>query len=204
MCAFARIFLALSLWLTFIGQAPASVLDSIIEQIPTAPLIRGQYTQTQKLVHVPQPFVTHGHFVFWRDSVFLWKTQDKIPTSTVYSEHSFKTYVHLRGQRIVSSSSPATSLENRVLWALFSKDFNSLELDFQILAHDGKEGWQLDFFPKTNLTRSIVKHIQIRGHEIPESMTMQNYSGDFTTLRFTNVELSSSSSSEEEAELANP
>ena len=92
MCAFARIFLALSLWLTFIGQAPASVLDSIIEQIPTAPLIRGQYTQTQKLVHVPKPFVTHGHFVFWRDSVFLWKTQDKIPTSTVYSEHSFKTY----------------------------------------------------------------------------------------------------------------
>ena len=82
MCAFARIFLALSLWLTFIGQAPASVLDSIIEQIPTAPLIRGQYTQTQKLVHVPQPFVTHGHFVFWRDSVFLWKTA--IPTHLLF------------------------------------------------------------------------------------------------------------------------
>lgn len=204
MCTAARIFFTLLFGLTVMGQASSSVLDSIIEQIPTAPIIRGHYTQTQKLVNVPKPFVTQGHFVFWRDSVFLWKTQDKVPTSTVYSEQSFKTYVHLRGQRIVSSASPATSLENRVLWALFSKDFNSLELDFQIFAHEDKQGWQLDFFPKTNLTRSIVKHIQIRGKEMPESMTMQNYSGDFNTLRFTNMELSSGSSSEEEADLANP
>lgn len=201
--ALAALFYCLATLLTG-SMAWAAELDDIINAIPTQTVIRGRYIQTQKLVHVPHAFTTEGHFIFWRDSVFLWRTNAPIRTTTLYTDKSLKTYLHINGKRIESVSSSATSIENRILWSIISRDLNALELDFQILAYDLPQGWQLDFYPKTNLTRSIVKHVIMLGRTGPRELIVENYSGDLTILKLFDISLSNASSSQEEAELANP
>lgn len=193
--AAASLAVATSVW--------ASPMD-IAERLDVAPVIEGHFVQTEKLVLIPQPFQCEGFFIFWENDVLLWKTKFPVATTSLYNDKTFKTYIHLNGKRIENSSASVTNVVNRILWGLLSTDITALELDFQIFTQNNENGWRMDFFPKSNMTGSIVKHISVTGNRIPERIVVENFSNDITTLVISDIKLSETSSSRQENELANP
>ena len=80
----------------------ASPMD-IAERLDVAPVIEGHFVQTEKLVSIPKPFQCEGFFIFWKNDVLLWKTKSPVPTTSLYNDKTFKTYIHLNGKRIEKS-----------------------------------------------------------------------------------------------------
>lgn len=181
----------------------ASTMD-IISRLKVAPVIEGNFVQTEKLVSIPTPFQCEGFFIFWKNDVLLWKTRNPIATTSIYNDQSFRTYTHLNGQTIENTSASATNTVNRILWGLLSKDMTALELDFQIFTQNNDNGWRMDFYPKSNMTGSIVKHISVVGKESLEQIVVEHFSSDITKLTIENVKLPETSSTRQENELANP
>lgn len=181
----------------------ASIHD-ITARIHRAPVVEGRFTQTEKLVSVPKVFKCEGFFIFWTDDVLLWKTEHPVSTTTVYTDQNVKTYVHLNGKRIENTSASNTSIVNRILWGLLTSDMTALELDFQIFTQNTPDGWQMDFYPRSNMTASIIKHVWITGKETPEKIVVENFSDDVTTLVIGDLTFSDISSTRQENELANP
>ena len=200
-------FLALSVFTTLTLTAAtcsvASVSD-IAARIQRAAVVEGEFTQTEKLVSVPKTFQCEGFFIFWNDDVLLWKTEKPISTTTVYTDQSVKTYIHLNGKRIENTSASNTNIVNRILSGLLSADMTSLELDFQIFTQNNPDGWQMNFYPKSNMTASIIKHVLVTGKNIPEKIVVENFSDDIITVTIRNVTFSNMSSTRQENELANP
>ncbi len=200
-------FLALSVFTTLALTAAtcsvASVSD-IAARIQRAAVVEGEFTQTEKLVSVPKTFQCEGFFIFWNDDVLLWKTEKPISTTTVYTDQSVKTYIHLNGKRIENTSASNTNIVNRILSGLLSADMTSLELDFQIFTQNNPDGWQMNFYPKSNMTASIIKHVLVTGKNIPEKIVVENFSDDIITVTIRNVTFSNMSSTRQENELANP
>lgn len=62
----------------------------------------------------------------------------------------------------------------------------------------------MDFYPKSNMTGSIVKHVSVTGKDTPEKIVVENFSSDITTLIIDEIKLSEISSTQQENELANP
>ena len=136
--------------------------------------------------------------------MLLWKTEHPVSTTTVYTDQNVKTYVHLNGKRIENTSASNTSIVNRILWGLLTSDMTALELDFQIFTQNTPDGWQMDFYPRSNMTASIIKHVRITGKETPEKIVVENFSDDVTTLVIGDLTFSDISSTRQENELANP
>lgn len=183
--------------------ACASTMD-IVSRLKVAPVIEGRFVQTEKLVSIPKPFECEGFFIFWKNDVLLWKTSKPIATTSIYNDQNFKTYIHLNDKTIESASPSATNTVNRILWGLLSTDMTALELDFQIFTQNTDGDWRMDFYPKSNMTGSIVKHISVVGRESPKRIVVEHFSNDVTTLIIENVKLSETSSTRQENELANP
>ena len=80
----------------------------------------------------------------------------------------------------------------------------SLELDFQIFTQNNPNGWQINFYPKSNMTASIVKHISVSGKNTPEKIVVENFSDDVTTVIISNMTFAEMSTTRQENELANP
>ena len=189
--------------LTVAHSSWASISD-ITARIQKAAVVEGRFTQTEKLVSIPRPFQCEGFFISWKDDVLLWKTQNPIPTTTVYTDQSVKTYIHLNGKRIENTSASNTNIVNRILAGLLSADMTSLELDFQIFTQNNPNGWQINFYPKSNMTASIVKHISVSGKNTPEKIVVENFSDDVTTVIISNMTFAEMSTTRQENELANP
>ena len=162
------------------------------------------FIQRQKLVSIPKVFECEGFFIFWENDVLLWKTVQPVRTTSVYTDQNFKTYVHLNDKTITNTSLSATNIINRILWALLNNDMTALELDFQIFTQNNDSGWRMDFYPRSNMTGSIVKHVLVKGASAPQKIVVENYSNDITTLEISEITRSEISSSRQENELANP
>lgn len=195
--------LIITFFLTVTGSVYAST-SSIIARLKVAPVIEGRFVQTEKLVSIPKPFQTEGFFIFWKNDVLLWKAKEPVATTSIYNDQHFKTYIHLNGQRIENTSASVTNTVNRILWGMLSKDMTALELDFQIFTQNNPSHWRMDFYPKSNMTGSIVKHITVTGRDSPEKIVVEHYSSDITTLTISNITLAETSSTRQENELANP
>ena len=195
--------LIVTIFLSVTSSVYAST-SSILSRLKIAPVIEGHFVQTEKLVAIPQPFQTEGFFIFWKNDVLLWKAKKPIATTSIYNDQSFKTYIHLNGQRIENTSASATNTVNRILWGMLSKDMTALELDFQIFTQNNPDHWRMDFYPKSNMTGSIVKHITVTGQDNPEKIVVEHFSNDITTLTISDITLTETSSTRQENELANP
>ena len=176
----------------------------IVSRLSVAPVIEGQFVQTEKLVSIPKPFESNGFFIFWKDDVLMWKTKEPIETTSLYTDQHFKTYIHINNKVVENTSSSATNVVNRILWGLLSADMTALELDFQIFTQNTPNHWRMDFYPKSNMTGCIVKHVSVVGKDIPEQIVVEHFSSDITTLMISDVVLSDISSTRQENELANP
>ena len=202
----AHSFLTISLATVLFSVAPLSCASTadIISRLKIAPVIEGRFIQKEKLVSVPKPFECEVFLYFWKDDVLLWKATKPILTTSLYTDQNFKTYIHLNGKRIENTSPSATNIVNRILWGLLSADMTALELDFQIFSQNKPESWKMDFYPKSNMTGSIVKHVSVTGKDTPEKIVVENFSSDITTLIIDEIKLSEISSTQQENELANP
>ena len=192
---------AFSACVAFAAFAPVSHADSAADigsRLHSAPVVEGHFVQRQKLVSIPKVFI------FWENDVLLWKTVQPVRTTSVYTDQNFKTYVHLNDKTITNTSLSATNIINRILWALLNKDMTALELDFQIFTQNNDSGWRMDFYPRSNMTGSIVKHVLVEGASAPQKIVVENYSNDITTLEISEITRSEISSSRQENELANP
>lgn len=191
----------------FAAFAPVSHADSAADigsRLRSAPVVEGHFVQKQKLVSIPKVFECEGFFIFRENDVLLWKTVQPVRTTSVYTDQNFKTYVHLNGKTITNTSLSATNIINRILWALLNNDMTALELDFQIFTQNNDSGWRMDFYPRSNMTGSIVKHVLVEGASAPQKIVVENYSNDITTLEISEITRSEISSSRQENELANP
>lgn len=198
---------AFSACVAFAAFAPISHADSAADigsRLRSAPVVEGHFIQRQKLVSIPKVFECEGFFIFWENDVLLWKTVQPVRTTSVYTDQNFKTYVHLNDKTITNTSLSATNIINRILWALLNKDMTALELDFQIFTQNNNSSWRMDFYPRSNMTGSIVKHVLVEGASAPQKIVVENYSNDITTLEISEITRSEISSSRQENELANP
>ena len=80
----------------------------------------------------------------------------------------------------------------------------ALELDLQNFTQKNTDHWRMDFYPKSNMTGSIVKHITVTGQDNPEKIVVEHFSNDITTLTISDITLTETSSTRQENELANP
>ena len=202
----AHSFLTISLATVLFSVATVVVRIQLLTLFPDSKLrrlLRDVLFKKKNWFQSPNLLNVRVSLFFGRMTFSFGRLPNQILTTSLYTDQNFKTYIHLNGKRIENTSPSATNIVNRILWGLLSADMTALELDFQIFSQNKPESWKMDFYPKSNMTGSIVKHVSVTGKDTPEKIVVENFSSDITTLIIDEIKLSEISSTQQENELAN-
>lgn len=173
-------------------------------RIDDAAVFEGRFVQSERLVNAPKLFECHGYFIFKPDDVLFWRTQTPVPTTSIYNDREFKTFIYINDARIENTSTPTTNIINRILWSLLSEGNSSLELDFNVHTQTDGNQWQMDLYPITTAMLSVVKRVTVTGDTFVRQIKVESFSNDFTTVRLSDIERFPVLSTRQERDLANP
>lgn len=185
-------------------ESVAADYGVIRARIDDAAVFEGRFVQSERLVNAPKLFECHGYFIFKPDDVLFWRTQTPVPTTSIYNDREFKTFIYINDARIENTSTPTTNIINRILWSLLSKGNSSLELDFNVHTQTDGNQWQMDLYPITTAMLSVVKRVTVTGDTFVRQIKVESFSNDFTTVRLSDIERFPVLSTRQERDLANP
>ncbi|MCI5897191.1 MAG: outer membrane lipoprotein carrier protein LolA [Candidatus Aphodousia sp.] len=185
-------------------ESVAADYGVIRARIDDAAVFEGRFVQSERLVNAPKLFECHGYFIFKPDDVLFWRTQTPVPTTSIYNDREFKTFIYINDARIENTSTPTTNIINRILWSLLSEGNSSLELDFNVHTQTDGNQWQMDLYPITTAMLSVVKRVTVTGDTFVRQIKVESFSNDFTTVRLSDIERFPVLSTRQERDLANP
>lgn len=196
----ARMLLALCLLPLLAASAQAFDLSQLSQQLREPAVIRGQFVQHKHLRALPQPLVSHGHFVLARERGLLWLLQQPLQQDYRISDAGI-------AQRTPSGWEPAgqqaaAARQNQLFLAVLRGDAEALQRDFEIALLGTAEAWSLTLTPRSKLLQQVFSAIQIQGGATAERIELLETQGDSTVLLLENPEVDDQLTADEQHDFA--
>lgn len=184
-------------------QAQAAAPVAAIEAMLAKPdVLCGRFDQSKILQGIRKPVASSGRFCVVKGSGVLWRTLKPFPATLRLTRDQI---VQFNGERVAmtlnASSEPAVRMINGVLFSLLGGDLGQLGTLFDTDGTATAASWQVQLKARQPALAKAIGTIRLEGGAHVQSITMDDASGDKTSITFSGIESGKRAMSAEEAAL---
>ncbi len=179
-----KLILTLLIFVCLPVLAENNLLEELSNKAKNVESFSGTFIQHRKITVLPLPLISAGEFSYHHQTGMVWQTLEPIQSK-----------IHITHQGIQTDNSESTSNAvgtaqlAKTLLGLFSGDFKSLSVQFDIEVNGDNSQWHLFLTPKNRLVANQIEFIAILGKETTESVVIVDTNGDHTDLVFKTLKL---------------
>lgn len=185
--------------LPLLGAVPVAKIQSMVAQ---PKVLCGRFDQTKQLVGLKKPVISNGRFCVVAEKGVLWRTVQPFPNTLRLSRDEI---VQLRGERVAlrldAKQEPMVRMINRVLFALLAGDFGQLEKLFAVDGSVDKNGWSVTLKAREPGLAKAIGTLALEGAEYVKNVTIDEASGDRTSIVFSALQTGDGAMTLDEAAL---
>jgi hypothetical protein len=185
--------------LPLLGAAPLATIESMLIK---ATVLCGRFEQKKQLVGLKNAVSSSGRFCVVADKGVLWRTLKPFPNTLRLTRDEI---VQLRGDqvalRLEAKKEPTVRLINRVLFALLAGDLEQLEKLFKIDGSVQNHAWSVTLKAREPGLATAIGSIALKGGAYVKSITIDEPSGDRTSIDLVAIEIGDSAMNVDEAKL---
>jgi hypothetical protein len=185
--------------LPLLGAAPLSRIESMLLK---PAVLCGRFEQKKQLVGLKNAVNSSGRFCVVADKGVLWRTLQPFPNTLRLTRDEI---VQLRGDqvalRLEAKNEPTVRLINTVMFALLAGDFGQLEKLFEIDGSVQDKAWSITLKALEPGLVKAIGSIALKGGAYVRSITIDEASGDRTSIDLVAIETGDSAMSADEAKL---
>ena len=185
--------------LPLLGAAPLATIESMLVK-PT--VLCGRFEQKKQLVGLKNAVRSSGRFCVVADKGVLWRTLQPFPNTLRLTRDEI---VQLRGDqvalRLEAKKEPTVRLINTVLFALLAADLRQLEKLFEIAGSVQNKAWSVTLKAREPGLVRAIGSIAVKGGAYVKSITIDEPSGDRTSIDFVAIETGDGVMNDDEVKL---
>jgi hypothetical protein len=192
---FCLVFCSLPLF----GAAPLTTIQSMLLK---PAVLCGRFEQKKQLVGLKNAVNSSGRFCVVAGKGVLWRTLRPFPNTLRLTRDEI---VQLRGDRVAlrleAKQEPTVRLINTVLFALLAGDIGQLEKLFEIDGSVQNKAWNIMLKAHEPGLAKAIGSIALEGGVYVRSITIDEASGDRTSIDLVAIETGDSAMNVDEAKL---
>jgi hypothetical protein len=185
--------------LPLLGAAPLATIESMLLK-PS--ILCGRFEQRKQLVGLKNAVNSSGRFCVVADKGVLWRTLRPFPNTLRLTRDEI---VQLHGNqvalRLEAKKEPTVRLINTVLFALLAGDIGQLGKLFEIDASVQDKAWSITLKALEPGLAKAIGGIALKGGVYVTSITIDEASGDRTSIDLVAIETGDSAMNVDEAKL---
>ena len=191
----SAVFIAMPLW----AGAPIAEIQSMLAK---PKVLCGHFEQSKQLMGLKKPMVSNGRFCVVADRGVLWRTLQPFPNTVRLTRDEI---VHLQGNRVAmrldAKQEPAVRMINSMLFALLAGDLGQIEKLFEIDGAIYDKNWQVTLKAREPGLARAISSVALDGSAHVKSITINEASGDRTSIVFSKIQTGDGAMSVDEAAL---
>lgn len=185
--------------LLLLGAAPVGKIQAMLAK---PKILCGRFDQTKQLAGIRKPLVSNGRFCAMADKGVLWRTLKPFP-STLRLTHD--EIVQLQGERATlvldAKKEPAVRMIHSVLFASLTGDLGQIEKLFEIDGSASSDHWRVALKARAPSLARTIGNIALEGGVYVKQITLNDASGDRTTIVFSEIQVGDAAMTTDEAAL---
>lgn len=170
------------------------LLADITSRLVKAPITQGTFQQEKHIKILSRPLMSSGLFTYDQSKGVMWKTLDPLPSLLLVNESQLITG---QGEQNV----PAAF--GKVFKAMLGGDLNELTEGFLMTGENKDNAWQLQLTPTDQFLQKIISTITLSGDSELRTLELQEVTGNFTRIGFTQITHPNQLSTEQQADFEN-
>lgn len=185
--------------LPLLGAVPVAKIQSMVAK---PKVLCGRFDQTKQLVGLKKPVISSGRFCVVAEKGVLWRTVQPFPNTLRLTRDEI---VQLQGERVAlrldAKQEPAVRMINSVLFALLAGDLGQLEKLFEIDGDVNKNTWSVTLKAREAALAKAIGAIALEGGAYVQQVTINEASGDRTSIFFSAIQTGDGAMTLDEAAL---
>jgi hypothetical protein len=185
--------------LLLLGAAPLATIESMLLK---PAILCGRFEQKKQLVGLTNAVNSSGRFCVVAAKGVLWRTLRPFPNTVRLTRDEI---VQLRGDRVAlrldAKKEPTVRLINTVLFALLGGDIGQLEKFFEIDGSVQNNAWSITLKALEPALANAIGSIALKGGVYVTNITIDEASGDRTSIDLVAIETGDSAMNVDEAKL---
>lgn len=189
----------------FVAAAAASAAAPVakIQSMLAKPAVLcGRFDQTKTLAGMKKPLLSNGRFCVAAGKGVLWRTLQPFPDTLRLTRDEI---VHYQGDRVANrldaKTEPTVRMINSVLFSLLSGDLSQLENLFDVDGTADANGWRVALKARKPELAKAIGAIALDGNAYVRNITIEEASGDRTSIAFSGMKTGEAAMLPEEAAL---
>ena len=167
------------------------LLADITSRLVKAPITQATFQQEKHLKILSRPLMSSGLFTYDQSKGVIWKTLVPAPSLLLVNESQL---ISGQGEQNV----PAAF--GKVFKAMLGGDLNELTEGFLLTGEHKNNTWQLQLTPTDQFLQKIISTITLSGDSELRALELQEVTGNFTRISFTQISHPNQLSTEQEAD----
>jgi len=185
--------------LPLLGAAPVAKIQAMLAK---PKILCGRFDQTKQLAGIKKPLVSNGRFCAAADKGVLWRNLKPFPSTLRLTRDEI---VQLQGERVTlhldAKKEPAVRMIHSVLFASLTGDLGQIEKLFEIEGSASADRWSVALKARAPSLAKTIGNIALEGGAYVKQITLNDASGDRTTIVFSEIQVGDAAMTTEEAAL---
>ena len=167
------------------------LIADITSRLVKAPITQGTFQQEKQLKILSKPLMSSGLFTYDQSKGVIWQTLAPVPSLLLVNESQL---ISGQGEQNV----PAAF--GKVFKAMLGGDLHELTEGFLMTGENINNTWHLQLKPKDEFLQKIINTITLSGDSELRTLELQEVTGNFTRISFTQITHPNQLSTEQEAD----
>jgi hypothetical protein len=181
------------------AAAPVAEIQSMLAK---PKVLCGNFEQSKQLIGLKKPMVSNGRFCVVAEKGVLWRTLQPFPNTVRLTPEEI---VQLQGDRVAmrldAKQEPAVRMINSVLFALLAGDLYQIGKIFEVDGAIHQNSWRVTLTAREPALVRAISSVALEGGEHVKSITINETSGDRTSIAFSKIQTGDGAMSVDEAAL---
>lgn len=197
-----RILVGVSLMACAMVGSAAAPIEKIQNMLAKPKMLCGRFDQTKQLNGMKKPLLSNGRFCVINGKGVLWRTLQPFPNTLRLTRDEI---VQFQGERLATrldaTQEPTVRMINSVLFSLLSGDLSKLQTLFEVEGNVDKNAWRVALKAREPALAKAIGDIALEGGTYVRNISINEASGDKTSIVFSAIQTGDAAMLPEEAAL---
>jgi hypothetical protein len=181
------------------AAAPIATIQSMLAK-PS--LMCGRFDQTKKLTGMKKPLASQGRFCVVQGKGVMWRTLKPFPNTLRLTRDEIVAFQGERvSMRLDARQEPTVRMINSVLFSLLSGELGQLDKLFEVDGTAAAGAWKVALKARQPALAKAIGAISLEGGAYVKTISIDEASGDHTSIVFSDIKTGESAITAEEAAL---
>lgn len=162
-------------------------ISEIQKIIPQPLLMRGEFEQIKTLKGTSKKFISSGNFIFSKENGLYWNLKKPFSSTIIFTKKGLIKIEDGKKEIMAASTKPFFEEFSEIFQSVFSGDTSKIQDSFDLFFMQKNQGWILGLRAKSDVVKSIITEITIKGDKNAREILLKEQYGDYTNIKLKNV-----------------